>query len=257
VNRLERDIRAVLRSQADAMQVPEPHPRSTAVTFVDTEPAPTQPERRNRWPIIAAAAAAVAIVGAGLVILTRDDDATDNVPTNQPITVAPTTVAALQNPQPPVEFTACVNPGPEVQRGTDENTVLQDGDLTLTRTRGYTWQSTVRDVSDPRLDGTWYNSLDTDEYTSPGGNPVPAFGTWTHRIENDEGAWEGSLVAVNFAGDESEGPLVLIGEGAYDGLTAVATIDFGEPSSPAPCPNTRGYIIHGTVPAPPVPQTGQ
>ena len=184
-------------------------------------------------------------VAAGASVEDIDGDA----PTTSQTRTEPSTNPAAA----PAEFTACVGRGPEVQRGTEERSQvsLPDGEMTFTRTRGYTWQSTVRDVSDPRLDGTWYNSLDSDEYTNSKGDPVPAFGTWTHRIENDEGAWEGTLLAVDFAGDESSGPLGLIGEGAYEGLTAVATIDFD-----GACPNTRGYIIEGGVPAPPAPQTG-
>jgi hypothetical protein len=50
-------------------------------------------------------------------------------------------------------------------------------------------------------------------------------------------------------------PFVLIGEGAYEGLTAVGiSLDSG---GLTPCPNTRGYIIDGTVPPPPVPTTGR
>ena len=76
---------------------------------------------------------------------------------------------------------------------------------------------------------------------------------FTDRIENDEGAWQGSLLEIDFAdGENIDGPLVMAGEGAYEGLTAVTIIAFG-----AVCPNTRGYIIEGSVPAPPVPQTDQ
>jgi hypothetical protein len=57
---------------------------------------------------------------------------------------------------------------------------------------------------------------------------------------------------IGFPDGESHHPsFVLNGEGAYQGLTAVGTIGFG-----ATCPNTRGYIIDGSVPAPPVPNTG-
>jgi hypothetical protein len=258
VNRLEDDIRAVLRSQAEAMQVPEPHPEVTTVRLVGFERTPTQPESRNHWPILSVAAAAVAaaVVG-GLVIATRTDDPKRVVPAAQPTTTVaqPASVA-----QPPVEFTACVGPGPVVAQGTEERSQvsLPDGEMTIRRERGSTWQSTVRDVSDPRLDGTWYNTSVGDEYTLPGDDPSPDLGMYptTHRIENDEGAWEGSFLVVNFDGDESWGPLALIGEGAYEGLTAVATMDFGGTCS-EDRPNTRGYIIEGSVPAPPVPQTGQ
>jgi hypothetical protein len=153
---------------------------------------------------------------------------------------------------PPVEFTACVGPGPSVTPGPEENVTasLPDGETTLTRRRGgYTWQSTVSGVSDPRLEGTWYNSVDKDEYS-----PGPGLYAVTHRVENDEGAWQGSHVILGFPdGEEAAGPVVMTGEGAYEGLAAVAMIGFGE----APCPNTRGYIVEGSVPAPPVPQTGR
>jgi hypothetical protein len=42
----------------------------------------------------------------------------------------------------------------------------------------------------------------------------------------------------------------MVGEGAYEGLTAI----FARPEN-SNC--VRGYIIEGTIPAPPVPQTGQ
>jgi hypothetical protein len=183
---------------------------------------------------------------------TSANDADDDAATTSQPRPAPSTLPAAA----PVEFTACVNPGPEVQAGTEELSLvsLPDGEMTITQSRGHTWQSTVRDVSDPRLDGTWYISFDSDQYTGPGAGPSPEFGTVTQRIEHEDGAWLGSGVILRFGDGESlNGPLLLIGEGAYKGLTAVAIIDFGA----APCPNTRGHIIEGGVPAPPVPQTGQ
>jgi hypothetical protein len=180
-------------------------------------------------------------------------DVDDDAPTTSQARAEPPMTPAAA----PVEFTACVNPGPEVERGTEElsQVSLPDGEMTITRGRGYTWQSTVRDVSDPRLDGTWYNTFEGDEYTRPGSESGGTFGptTVTHRIENNDGAWQGSLLAIQFAdGETLHGPLAMIGEGAYDGLTAVGIIRFGDV-----CPNTRGYIIEGSVPAPRVPQTGQ
>jgi hypothetical protein len=242
----------------DARLDPQPDLGPMKEIYVSVD-SPTN-EGRNRRRLAMAAAAAVAVIGVtGIAVAVGTSSGDDE--TQSPAaatTVAPaTSVAPVTEELPaqaPAEFTACVNPGPEVQTGTRERTEvsLPDGEMTITRTRGYTWQSTVRDVSDPRLDGTWYNSTAEDLYTSPEGSDVPALGTWTHRIENDEGAWEGSLFAVNFTGDKTYAPLAMVGEGAYEGLTAVATIDFG-----GPCPNTRGYIIEGGVPAPPVPQTGQ
>ena len=54
--------------------------RSTTVTLTDTEPTPTRPEHRHRWPIIAIAAAVVAILVGGLVLVTRDDDPNEQIP---------------------------------------------------------------------------------------------------------------------------------------------------------------------------------
>jgi hypothetical protein len=81
----------VLRGQADAMQVPEPHPGSATVALLDSERTPTQPEGRHRWPIIAVAAALVAITVVGLVLVVGDDQTT-KVPADQP---APTSVAQV------------------------------------------------------------------------------------------------------------------------------------------------------------------
>ena len=154
----------------------------------------------------------------------------------------------------PVAVTACVNPGPDVTSATEEliEVWLPDGEVTMRRERGWLWQSRVSDVSDSRLEGTWYNGADGDGYTLPGGAEV-SVGTETHRIENDAGAWQGSKVTVGLPeGMFPEGAIgenyiqVLIGEGAYEGLTWVGTILMGQP-----CPNTKGYIIEGPVGAPP------
>ena len=46
--------------------------------------------------------------------------------------------------------------------------------------------------------------------------------------------------------------MVMLGEGAYQGLTAIVVFPaFGEDCA------VKGYIIEGSVPASPVPQAGQ
>jgi hypothetical protein len=94
---------------------------------------------------------------------------------------------------------------------------------------------------------------DLDSYTLPGGEAGPAFGISTKRIENDEGAWQGSAVVIRFPdGSWVAAPYVMVGEGAYEGLTAVYSgdvFDCGE--------NIRGYIIEGDIPAVPDPYTGE
>jgi hypothetical protein len=170
----------------------------------------------------------------------------------------PTTVAE-QSPeaaQPPVEFTACGHAGPEARPRTVEQVSLADGETTIER-MSVTYRPTATDVSDPRLEGTWYLTEENDTYSGPGGDEM-IIGAWTRRIENDDGAWQGSHHSIDFPDGSSvgggPGPFVMIGEGAYEGLTAFLY------ASEDPCPNAgviaRGYIIEGTFPPRPVPQTG-
>jgi hypothetical protein len=92
--------------------------RSTTMTLIDTEPTPTRPEHRHRWPIIAVAAAAVvAVVVGGLVLATRDDDPNEQIP-------AATTVA----PDPD----ASAAEAEEVARGFVDAFVAGDADRALT-----------------------------------------------------------------------------------------------------------------------------
>jgi Tol biopolymer transport system component len=78
VNTLEDDIRAVLQSQADAMQVPEPHlGRSLTLTLVTPRPRP-----RIRW--ILAAAAVLVLVVAAVVFVQRDSHKPAVVTTTTP-----------------------------------------------------------------------------------------------------------------------------------------------------------------------------
>ena len=71
--------------------------RSTTVTLIDTEPAPTQPEGRHRWPIIAVAAAAVVAIVVGAVMLAARDDSEPPVPADT--TVAPDVPDAATPPR--------------------------------------------------------------------------------------------------------------------------------------------------------------
>jgi hypothetical protein len=244
--------------------------RSTSVTLIDPEPTPTQPEGRHRWPIIAVAAAAVVVIGVGgVVIATRNDDPSGDVPAAQPTTVAPSTTAAQPAAvaQPPAAFTACITGGPDVHRGTEEQVVVpvSDGEMTILQSRGFTFRQSLTSVSDPRLEGTLYQAWDQDQYTLPGesstgimdGRPTGvSIVAFTNRIESDGDAWEGSAVMLNSPdGTTYVGPMVMTGEGAYEGLTAIIAFD-GDTFWDGGCV-VSGYIIEGTIPIPPVPQTGQ
>jgi hypothetical protein len=235
--------------------------RSTTVTPIDTEPTPTQRESRHRWPMIAVAAAAVAIVVGGLVIATRNDDPMGVVPAAQPTTTVAQPAAVTQAP---AEFTACIEGGPDIHSGTEETVVVPvtDGEMTISQSRGFTFRQSISG-SDPRLDGTLYQAWDQDEYGLPGGESTSGIFSgrptgvsivvFTNRIENDDGAWQGSVAMLNSPdGTTYVGPMVMTGEGAYEGLTAiVGWVDFWNRC------DVTGYIIEGGIPAPPVPQTGQ
>jgi hypothetical protein len=226
--------------------------------------APIVVERRietaRRWSrphlILAGtvAAAVVALLAGALVVATRTERIEVIVPAAAPTTVDPAlaagSVAAQEDdaPAPPVEFTACTSAGPAVQPLSVEQVSLPDGETTIER-ESITYRQPVRQVTDPRLEGTWYHTEDNDNYSGPGTDGL-VIGTWTRRIENDEGAWQGTTPqtidfpdGTNVGG--ASGPYVMIGEGAYAGLTALLT------HSEEGCPNTRGYIFEGSIPSAP------
>jgi hypothetical protein len=154
----------------------------------------------------------------------------------------------------PVAVTDRILCGPEVQHGTSERIVvpLADGDMTIDRARGFVWQQSTSSMSDPRLDGTVHQSEDLDSYTLPGGEAGPSFGISTKRIENDEGAWQGSAVVLELPDGTWDASLyVMVGEGAYEGLTAIYSVDIFDCGE-----NIQGYIIEGDIPAVPEPYTG-
>jgi hypothetical protein len=45
-------------------------------------------------------------------------------------------------------------------------------------------------MSDPRLDGTIYDTWEADNYSMPGAESGPQVAALTQRIVNDAGAWE-------------------------------------------------------------------
>jgi hypothetical protein len=134
--------------------------------------------------------------------------------------------AAATVPVEPVTFTASLRPGNDV--GSTTYTEV-DG---RTERRGTVWAPTLT-VSDPRLEGDVRLASPEDQY--PGGFTIRT-NTW--RIENDEGAWQGTMVDVG-----GGGTLVLAGEGAYEGL--YVALDVTNPR------DMRGVIF--PAPPPPVP----
>lgn len=187
--------------------------------------------------------------------------------------------------QPPVEFSGTVSCGDAVAAdrwGTGE--ILQIGDTTtvvtnfgatyvppfqraepigdegalLARFRDGAWHHSAT-MSDPRLEGAWYRTHEYDAYRTAGSESGPALIVNTLRIENDEGAWTGSSIVAELAagpGTQLVGdtPMVLVGEGAYEGLTAVLTT---LPSAVQGCTvDTQGVIFEGSPPVIPYRPSG-
>ena len=150
------------------------------------------------------------------------------------------------------------------QDGTVTNVVLGpmgEGNLVRREGRGGFFRPVVEEMSDSRLAGTWTAYLNTDEYIYPGvdmeGHPVLITGL--QRIEDDEGAWQGSSpdAMVPAAPVTTWGLLTLIGEGAYEGLTALQwtnlvddTCSCGDPDNLCQW-DIRGLVFEGEMP--PVP----
>ena len=154
-------------------------------------------------------------------------------PLQQPAASAPGAEAAEITE--PVEFTAVFTPSSSVRSGTYE--VVDD----VVQQRGNAWSPRMSGMSDPRLDGTLIYSEDSDRY--PG---LHEFASVTYRIVNDDGAWEGSTPVFKQNGNyEAISVVVLVGEGAYDGMHAwMDTSDWGAIS---------GVIFPAAPPAAPVP----
>jgi hypothetical protein len=136
----------------------------------------------------------------------------------------------------PVKFTAVIALGPEVQKPTCERI---GG---MTQCLGQAWTPTIREVSDPRLEGEMTDTANMNQW--PG---QPMLATETYRITNEDGAWQGSFPSVYNAFNSTAGAqsVVLVGEGAYDGLyawmdvtdwLAINGVIFSYPPPEAPAP---------------------
>jgi hypothetical protein len=150
----------------------------------------------------------------------------------------------------PGEFTICIPSNRPLRVGTDEQVDVPhpDGDMTVERQRGYTWSGS-HTATDPRFSGTHFYSWDGDTYTLASGDEGPLVYAEGLRIANAEGAWQGEARGTTLPdGLQWTGPLVMTGEGAYDGLAAVLLWTEG-----ACFLDLRGIVIE--FPDPPIPAT--
>jgi hypothetical protein len=217
----------------------------------------------TNFPKLATAGIAVAIiVVAGMAFMLGGGGGVPSTPAPSAAASAPGLSAKATAPGPsttasdvaaarvPGEFTACVPSNATLRTGSDERIVVPhpDGDMTLERSRGFTWSGAIT-ATDERFSGTHYYSFDDDGYTLASGEPGPRVVAEGHRIENDEGAWQGWSMGAGLSEDSlALSPAFLTGEGAYEGLTAILFADEGICSF-----NFRGIVIE--VPEPPVPST--
>ena len=160
-------------------------------------------------------------------------------------------------PQPPVEFSGRVVCGPEVsadRAGTEEVLEVGAEAMVLTRARDGAWRQSAT-VSDPRFEGDWYHTWEMDGYALPEAEGGPEVQAWTWRVENDEGAWQAQVIQATFPDGTPIGdpPAVFIGEGAYEGLTAIVA---STEADVLPCGvDIRGVIFAGApTPEPYVPE---
>ena len=102
----------------------------------------------------------------------------------------------------------------------------------ITQNRGGVWQAISKGMSDPRLDGTLTSVANMNIYppASADGPPVFAFNE-VIRIENHRGAWQAlphvGFYSPGFSPNDAmtDWTIVMNGEGAYGGLSAIAYLD--------------------------------
>ena len=155
------------------------------------------------------------------------------------LVAGPAAAVTAQSPSssipPTVPFTGRIHFG----ECTGGSTVVVDG---VTQTRGDLCQTPVLEMSDPRLDGDVTVRSDFDVY--PDGLTVLR---WAFRIENEGGAWQQQpVLTMNFPdGTYSTVTISLIGEGGYEGLTAVAEVPVSNDTW-----SLDGLIFPGDLPSP-------
>jgi hypothetical protein len=123
----------------------------------------------------------------------------------------------------------------------------------ITQNRGGVWRAVSEGMSDPRLDGTVTSAANFNIYppAREDGPPVFAFNE-VIRIENEDGAWQAlphvGFFSPGFSADDSmaDWTIVMTGEGAYGGLSAIAYLDTGDGSI-----DVHGVILPSSHPPQP------
>ena len=138
----------------------------------------------------------------------------------------------------PIE-TSFLNGTLTVSEAVAPGTETRDGGVTEVRNRFFA--GGLLDTDDPRMMGPITAVVNSDVRIEAGTNFRVTLQSIAVRIENDDGAWDGSATA--FARGRSPrdtgnlATVILAGEGSYDGLSAYLLIDLTE--QPA--------VVQGTV----------
>jgi hypothetical protein len=114
----------------------------------------------------------------------------------------------------PVEFTGSIAFGPCTGTPAYESSDVRTRTLNADNGR-FCVPGVIEPFSDPRLQGDYYVWNNYDSYVDG-----PEIWATAFSIVTADGAWRG--IPDVFLGDAASGQQILIGEGAYEGLTAIA-----------------------------------
>jgi hypothetical protein len=218
---------------------------------------PMQPMLR-----LGAAVAAVIVAVAAVALVTRPSttpgQSSSPAPSAGAASVLPSDAAEAAPGAGPVEFSGAFECGPPVRQGTAATLDVGADGMTVTQSRNGAWEQAI-EMTDPRLEGTVYHTYEWDAY-AVGIDEGARVGAATHRIENDEGAWESRAYGGTFAdgtpiGEPTQVLLAptqigisgnLVGEGGYAGLVAVLMVT----DTPSDCRVEVRGMIFDAAPAP-------
>ena len=191
--------------------------------------------------ITSLAAVATLAVAGGLLFTAQEPGDTPSV--GAPASASPSP-SASPDPMGAAWVTGTLGGGTGSQVGSPEVTV-EEG---VTRSYPYHWQDFAQmRVSDPRLGGMLSVIYNQDTYDGAEGDlSTFTVASGTYRIENEGGSWEGPNIALNRGSsgtDTVSDTGVLVGSGAYEGLTAFLVFDFSQ--GPA---TVVGAIFPGEMP---------
>ncbi len=203
----------------------------------------------------AAAAGVLAVAGTALLLVVPARLEPDGAPAppgaEEPtatLTAEPAVSEAepvAEDPAVPAYVTATI--GDSLPLGMPESSFVDGAE----RVRGLEREGPI-DSSDPRLTGSLLRVINYDSHQVSFTEDV-GVQTDLWRIENEAGAWSGESTGFGHDGEVPAGDaieistVILLGEGAYDGLTAYLIADW----APAVGADVHGAIFSGQMPPAP------